>query len=298
MPDLLDEEQDTDMQDAADNAGGDVPALPLPSAPAQPAAQPAGNPGALPPNWWIAPPKAPEIDRSRVNAIRDLYNAVPPGEAGKAIEMATRLEGILGFDADVKSGVPTTDALRKWAPKMYFNHPGAVSRLVQPPFTPGVTNVGDERLIQTSPNRYQLLPKPMPTDIGPLNARPIQTPEGKVLGYGLATKSGLHPRWNTEDKSQPKTSDMIHAYSAQLRGLEKDMEAANFAGDKAKEAEFQRQHQEALSGLYNITKGAVKGPPAAAKEQGPPKITSKAEYDALPHGAVYISKNGKPHRKP
>jgi hypothetical protein len=83
-----------------------------------------------------------------------------------------------------------------------------------------------------------------------------------------------------------------------LRGLEKDMEAANFAGDKAKEAEFQRQHQEALSGLYNITKGAVKGPPAAAKEQGPPKITSKAEYDALPHGAVYISKNGKPHRKP
>jgi hypothetical protein len=247
MPDLLDEEQDTDMQDAADNTGGDVPALPLPSAPAQPAAQPAGNPGALPPNWWIAPPKAPEIDRSRVNAIRDLYNAVPPGEAGKAIDMATRLEGILGFDADVKSGVPTTDALSKWAPKMYFNHPGAVSRLVQPPFTPGVTNVGDERLIQTSPNRYQLLPKPMPTDIGPLNARPIQTPEGKILGFGLPSKSGIHTKWNADEKSLAKTSDMIHAYSAQLRSLDKAIESAGFSGDKARETKYQTHQGTAFS---------------------------------------------------
>jgi hypothetical protein len=146
MPDLLDDEDLMDSGDAADTP--DVPAMPLPAAAAP--APAVAQPGALPDKWWIAPPKAPEIDRSRVNAIRDLYNAVPPGEAGKAIEMATRLEGILGFDADVKSGVPTTDALRKWAPKMYFNHPGAVSRLVQPPFTPGVTNVGDERLIQTS----------------------------------------------------------------------------------------------------------------------------------------------------
>jgi hypothetical protein len=39
-------------------------------------------------------------------------------------------------------------------------------------------------------------------------------------------------------------------------------------------------------------------PPVAAPSANPPKVTTQAQYDALPPGAVYISKNGKPHRKP
>lgn len=294
--DLLDEEQDALPAD--DVGSGDVPALPLPSAPSAPSAT-AANPGALPPNWWFPQPKAPEIDRGRVNAIRDLYNAVPAGEAGKAIEMATRLEGMLGFDADVKSGISTLEAIKKWVPKMYFNHPGAVSRLMQPAFSPGVTNVDGERLIQTSPNRYQLLPKSATTDVGPLNARPIMTPEGKVLGFGLPSKSGIHTKWNADEKSLAKTSDMIHAYNAQLRSLEKAIETAGFAGDKAKETKYQGQRDEVLSALDQLTK-SVRGPsaPGPAASAQPVKITTQAEYDALPHGARYISKNGKPHRKP
>lgn len=290
MPDMSNVLDDEDL---TDGDAPDVTAMPLPAA-AAPA--PAAAQGALPDKWWIAPPKPPEIDRGRVNAIRDLYNAVPSGEANKAIEMATRLEGVLGFDADVKAGVPTTEAIKKWAPKMYFNHPGAVSRLIQPAFAPGITNVGDERLIQTSPNRYQLLPKPTPTDVGPLNARPIQTPEGKILGFGLPSKSGIHTKWNADEKSLAKTSDMIHAYNAQLRSLDKAIESAGFAGDKARETKYQTQRDGVLSALDQLTKG-VRGP-ESSNAGGPPKITTQAEYDALPHGTVYISKNGKQHRKP
>lgn len=35
-----------------------------------------------------------------------------------------------------------------------------------------------------------------------------------------------------------------------------------------------------------------------ADNQQPPTVTTKEQYDALPSGAVYISKNGQPHKKP
>lgn len=141
--DLMDEDlQGLDQGESADDAS----ALPLPEVTTPKPAPAATGLDALPPNWWI-PKQEPQVDYGRVNAIRDLYNAVPAKEANQAVEMATRLQGVLGFDADVKAGVPTVEALRKWAPKMYFNHPGAVSRLIQPPatpFQPSTTTVGGE----------------------------------------------------------------------------------------------------------------------------------------------------------
>jgi hypothetical protein len=290
MPDLLDEEDLMDSGDAADTP--DVPAMPLPAAAAP--APAVAQPGALPDKWWIAPPKPPEIDRTRVNAIRDLYNAVPPGEAGKAIEMATRLEGILGFDADVKSGVPFMDALRTWAPKLYFNHPGAVSRLVQPPFSPSQMQVGGQNLIQTSPNRYQVIPPPIGS--GPITAQPVLTPGGMPLpGVNAIHGRGGSVHVIPEKSQGPTATQLGLLIKHQLDDI--NLQMRDVTEGSPEEIALKAKAQELRGHLDRVTKSALhlNAPPQTADI---PKVTTQAQYNALPHGAVYVSKNGKKHRKP
>lgn len=292
--DLQDQEEGADTTDATD-----VPAQALPPSPAVAQRPPVTGMDSMEPGWWIPKPAPPSIDRGRVNAIRDLYNAVPISDANKAIEMATRLEGVLGFDAEVKSGVSTLEALKKWAPKMYFNNPGAVSKLMQPDFKPGITNVEDQRLIQTSPNRYQLIPKPDGTNSGDIQAIPITTPEGKQLGYGVRSKSGVHTRWDTTGNNAPKPSVMIQGYNAQLRSIDKAIEQASFAGDKEREARLTKDADNIRQALSTLTSGMTSGMAAPQGEAGLPVVTTKEQYDQLPRGATYLNgKSKKPHRKP
>lgn len=294
---MPDEEDDFLMGE--DNGGGvatagDAPAVPLPSTTA---AAPRGTGiNTLPPGWWEqqAAPAAP--DYGRINALRDLYNTVPTKDANQAVEMATRLEGILGFDADVKSGVPTMEALRKWAPKLYFNHPGAVSRLVQPPFTPTVAKVGGHDLIQTSPQRFQFPPAPpMAEESGDIPLRPLKTPEGKILGYGKTTKTGMHAKWNTPEVPDIKISDEIRRLSTLAKEYSN---SEKLAGSDAEAAQFSKKKSEALSALENL-----RSRKSSAIENAPPGdiplVTTKEQYDALPSGAVYLNgKSNKKHRKP
>lgn len=109
------------------------------------------------------PPPPPDLDRSA--AIADLYRRVPLEQANKAIEAATRLEGMLGYDADRKAGIPVMEALTKWSPKMYFNHPAAVASLMRSsaagkaaPFVPSATTIDGQKMFQMSPNRFAFPP--------------------------------------------------------------------------------------------------------------------------------------------
>ena len=294
MPD-----EEDDFLSGGDGGGdviaADLPAVPLPAS--SPVAAPAATGiNALPPRWWEQQAAPPSIDYGRVNALRDLYNRVPTKEANQAVEMATRLEGILGFDADVKAGIPTMEALRKWAPKLYFNHPGAVSRLVQPPFTPTVAKVGGHDLIQMSPQRFQFPPAaPMAEETGDIPLRPLTTPEGKILGYGAKTKAGMHAKWNAAEIPDVKVSDEIRRLSTLAREYGN---AEKIAGSNEEAAQLSKKRNEALSALEKINgrKASAMTPPAS---ESPPVITTKEQYDALPHGAIYLNgKSNKKHQKP
>lgn len=110
------------------------------------------------------PPPPPDYDRAA--AIAELYRRVPVKQANDAILAATRLEGMLGFDADRKAGVPVMEALQKWSPKMYADHPSAIASLqkagaaaAQAPFVPSMTELGGEKLFHMGPNRYQFAPE-------------------------------------------------------------------------------------------------------------------------------------------
>jgi len=72
---------------------------------------------ALPPPYQ-PPPQTGYWDSSQY--ITEAFKQLPPEQAMKAMESAVGLEGMLGYDADVKAGMPADQALRKWQTKMYF----------------------------------------------------------------------------------------------------------------------------------------------------------------------------------
>lgn len=109
----------------------------------------------------------------------EAFQRLPLDVALKAMEGAIQLEGMLGYDADIKAGVPTSVAISKWSPKLFHRNPSAVHQFTQAPFQPTVKEVGGHQLIQTSPNRFQLAPQGQPA--GPIEAQSVMGPGGEAL---------------------------------------------------------------------------------------------------------------------
>jgi hypothetical protein len=173
--DPMDEEGDGADEGFNPAAFAQSPATAAPVAAAAPAVNPNAGRAMFqtpPPDaYWIpkpAPSAAPARDfhREALETLRPALNAIPHNQlnaasVSKALEMATKLEGALGFDADRKAGVPIMEALQKWGHKMYPNNPAALhafGKAPSMPFVPTETNVGGQKLIQMSPNRYAFPP--------------------------------------------------------------------------------------------------------------------------------------------
>src|SRR5258706_12977685 len=116
----IDQEDFPPVQDEGD-AGGEVAVADLPESQSPLAPSPV-----LPPlrgmerNYGVQSQALPspyqrsssEAARAaQIEFIRDVYNKLPAGEAAKAVEMATQLEGRLGYDADVQAGASPHEAL-------------------------------------------------------------------------------------------------------------------------------------------------------------------------------------------
>jgi hypothetical protein len=152
--------------------------------------------------------------------------------AGPAITQALRLEGLLGFDADRKAGVPVAEAMAKWASKLYADHPSvaaALSKKPPTPFSPTETQVGGQSLIQMSPNRFSFKPK-------------------------ATGEAALKP------------SDVLHATTAELAQLSKAIDQAAEARDQTAVRALRLRHNEVLNRLHDMTAGA----PATAKKKARP----------------------------
>lgn len=289
----------------ADTSAEDASAVPLGGAAPQAAAGASTGPvtgmNTLPKGWWIAenqpkPPQDTVLNQDRIDAVNTLYQRVGAKKTMEAIEMATRLEGILGRDADIQAGMPAMEATRKWAPKMYFNHPGAVSRMVQPPFTPSMLNVGGHDLIQTGPQRFQFPPAPpFSPGTGDIQTRALKDEAGNVLGQAVQSKGGYHIKWAGVDPEALKPSDRVHAYNAMLNSMAK--EADMVRGPEARD-ELAKKRAEIRNKLYDLTEGK-RSAKANAPASSPPVVTTKEQYDALPSGTIYLNgKSNKKHQKP
>lgn len=197
--------------------------------------------------WWITQADEFREERRREDFLRGLTANSPGAVGNQAIERALQLEGILGFDADRKAGVPVQEALMRHAPKMYFKSPASVARLevgLRPrvtaaatPFTPTVTDVGGQQLFQISPNRYQMAPRPAAT-------KPISLgPEGQ-----------------------------LRALELQLRDIQKQEEQASFSRDKTALGTLRAERNRILSNIQKLSGGQQAQAEAPTQTQTSPRV--------------------------
>lgn len=98
--------------------------------------------GPLP--WWTIAYEQEKQRMAEQDRIQQMLRTVPVIQREKALESAMRLEGNLGFAADIQAGVPVQQALAKHAGKIYYNAPSAhvaamrsITRPTEQPFTFG-----------------------------------------------------------------------------------------------------------------------------------------------------------------
>ncbi len=192
--------------------------LPNPLQPA-PAVLPPSQGGPIPTRGWEQQPPASSQPQgfSATPFIRDVFERGIGGtkEAQAAITQALQLEGILGFDADRKAGVPVAEAMAKWAPKMYATHPNVAIDALRhqaPPFVPTKLNVAGQDMFMMGPGHAQFAPK--------------QASEGL------------------------KQSDRMHGLVAEAARL-KDAIASE--DNQAQEQEYRKQYKEVLGELHKLT---------------------------------------------
>lgn len=197
------------------NGPADIQALPAPVQPPSNIGQPSAG-GPLPAQWWIPPAQNQQQQQpwSALPFAQAAFSQLPPHIAGPAITQALRLEGLLGFDADRKAGVPVAEAMAKWASKLYADHPSvaaSLSRQPAKPFVPNEINVGGQSLIQMSPNRYSYKPN-APGE----NLKPAELMHGTVSELNQLSKAIDHAM---ESRDQPAARALRQRYNEALNRL-------------------------------------------------------------------------------
>lgn len=215
------------------NGPPDIQALPAPYQ-GEHVPQPSEG-GPVPAQWWLQQPPASAQQQpwSALPFAQAAFSQLPPNVAGPAITQALRLEGLLGFDADRKAGVPVAEAMAKWASKLYADHPSVAASLSKrppTPFAPTETQIGGQSLIQMSPNRFSFKPK-------------------------------------TTGEAALKPSDVLHATTAELAQLSKAIDQASEARDQPAVRALRQRHNEVLNRLHDMTAG---GAPSSGKKKARP----------------------------
>ncbi len=262
-----------------------VATMPAPGVPRSSSGAPLPGP---PPNiqWTGAQPPAPSA-----NDLQTQISRMPLEKAQAAYSAALKFQAMRGYQSDLQAGKAPAEALAKWAPLMFT--------------APREGNLGQ------AAGMVRAIKPSAPT---------FRTANGQIFQVGT---NGAVPLTPPVQHRQSNEIDAIkyRAKTEEMKELRQSLADDPNAKDKAMKLRRMRALQDEMA---EIEKGntptapqwAPASLPQPAPRQGPgttfigpkvgarsssgapPKVTTQAEYDALPPGSVYISKNGKPHRKP
>lgn len=305
MPDTLEEDQAPGGAIAPEDIGYDPRAGSRVAAPPDPNAAPDIQPflpnpyqgehaplpsegGPIPEKWWL--PQPPQGSQqpgfSATPYIKDILMSKFAGskEAGVAIQRALQLEGRLGFDADVKAGLPPGEAMAKWGDKLYADNPSAVAHFAamqsarQAPLGQ-IMDLGEGRQgVRVGPQHIQLLP-PKP-QTGPIQGRSILDDQGNVIG--IDAEGARHPHFNT-NKGGATLRDQIMLFNAKLKASSAALKAAQSTpGPEGRKLtqDLLREHRALQTEL-----GKLGVTPTGQIAPAPEKKDRKA-------GATYMTPNG------
>lgn len=254
----------------------------------------------------------------------------PNEQAQRAVAAALKLQAQRGYQRDISAGTAPAEALAKWAPSLFGSSPSFdASTPGVPRSASGVPLISPPRNVQWVKNAQPPAPVAPPS----FNAPPPVSPPGAVRDVnGQLVR--VNPDGSVTALTPPKAAgpsrfDTLEyqSYVNEMRQTEKALDAFE-PTDKSPEAKalrdklsYLRSQAEAVRRRAPQASGVAMQPPAAPVRQGPgttyigprlgarspiappatggrPTVTTQAQYDALPPGTVYFSKNGKLHRKP
>lgn len=89
----------------------------------------------IPTQEQIAAQKAQEDQDFEMRKLQGQLSGLPYDQAQKATVAAMKLQGQRGYQADLAAGKPAHEALAKWAPMMFYEHPQVFAGAVRQSFT-------------------------------------------------------------------------------------------------------------------------------------------------------------------
>lgn len=89
----------------------------------------------IPTQQQIAAQKAQEDQDFEMRKLQGQLSGLPYDQAQKATVAAMKLQGQRGYQADLAAGKPAHEALAKWAPMMFYEHPQVFAGAVRQSFT-------------------------------------------------------------------------------------------------------------------------------------------------------------------
>jgi uncharacterized protein YjiS (DUF1127 family) len=243
------------------------------------------------------PTGAPRFDSS--GFISEAFQKLPLDTAVKAMEAAVQLEGALGFDADVRAGVPTPVALAKWSSKLFHRSPATIAKLNEQPFEPKMRDVGGHQLLQTGPNRYQLAPGMEPS--GPVEAQEVMGPGGTPLAGVTAIRGrggSVHVIPEKATGPNPTQLGMLIKHQLDDIGLQlRDVGAEGGIAENSPEhkqlMEEQKRYRSELRKLTDTVLTPKSSVSAQASKAGLPAAPSNPKQREA--GRVYMTPKG-PHK--
>jgi hypothetical protein len=222
--------------------------------------------------------------------INEAYAAEQRGLQGdnqQATQQAIRLQGLMEFQALTRGGMDSAEAIRKVAPKLYFNAPQATELSLRPPKVSQIKQLQPPQMI-TNPDgsKYVTSPGGGWQYVAPMKA-PAVPKEVQPLDQKTALKTA------EGDISAAQKALVFATTSPSLLPRERPaaIDAARTALEQAKAAQS------------NIVRQAMqprgdKVMPPPSEDVAEPTVTSKAQFDALPKGATYTGRDGRKYRKP
>lgn len=193
----------------------------------------------------------------RENRLAAIAANAPLGQAEQAVNRALRLEAQLNLASDIKSGMPTYQALAKNFAGLNAGATGpqtmqAASALerMAPAGPPELFNIGGQQFVRGA-NLHPLtqqMPMGQPGEAIP--ASEIKTPSGEVVGYGTRTpKGGLHT-FQKQREDQVTYNNKIRIIGMKLDQIKSEMKAAELLPTKKEQQKRFKELQDERKQLY------------------------------------------------
>lgn len=253
-------------------------------------------------SYTPAPPPGP-MDQLP-NLMRAMYTSLPVEDAERAVSAAIQFQGLRGYRRDLDSGTDATTALAKWGPLMFYQKPSVIAPMAKAFQKPAMSPY-QQAQIELARQKLDIARRAAGQSKMPTEFKRDPTKEYITAGGALIPPVRPSP---TELETVTETIPAVEGVPAvppvpakpliNILGVPIPFTGkAAVPGFPGVEARGERKITRKIPAKAQTEVKTAPLSDVTETEPGFPKVTSKAQYDALKPGTIYIGKDGKKYRK-